>query len=155
MDVVQKTSNDENESELSFGRVLPPSYRLVYRDSGRPLKYLVASDRLKAFCSDRTDFYETHPCTPEVVQDVEPDESDSGDQNVPTPQVDTQRLSTPSDTDEVNASQSDQSQEQAIKIVKQRTTKTNGVEYLVLYGNKEYHWSNWVSPNLLAAFRLF
>jgi len=86
---------------------------------------------------------------------VEADEPDSGDQKVPTPQVDTQGLSNLTDTDEVSPSQSDQSQEQAIKIVKQRTTKMNGVEYLVLYGNKEYHWSNWVSPNLLAAYRLF
>jgi hypothetical protein len=133
-----------------------PSYRLVRKSDGRPLRHLVSSSRLRAYTApQRAHFHAKYPAltaTPQVQETADLAANDSN-VNVEQPQL-------TDNNDQANADQQAREvintspvYEPAIKILKER--KKNGKsEFLVLFESNEKYWANEVTPALERAFRI-
>jgi len=126
-DIVQKTPG--------IGR----AYRLVREKDGKPLKYLVTSDRLKAFNTDRTEF---NTRLPRLLQNenVGLTDNDNGQSQQLVPKSKDTSI-------EIN-----QGFEPALEILQDRQIR-GGRQYLVKFADSSIHWADRVSPALLRHYR--
>jgi len=130
------------------------AYKLIHAQSGRSMKKLVTSDRLKLYTAhDRVEFNARNPKPPTTSgqpgqrnTDVT---SDGGDTQTQNATATASSQSQPAVNDDSNKT----IYEPAVKILRQRTN--NGKkEFLVLFANKEKAWADQVTPALLEYFRI-